>query len=172
MSANRYFDILEKVYQLTNDTTPRSFDCGELCGKKCCGNLSKDTHQSGMTLLPYEKEFLLSKGAKYEYDTSDDGDVLICDGSCERELRPFACRIFPYLPEISDCGIKLGKDLRAANVCPLLTQKISKRANIHFIRSIKKAARLLSKEQDFKNELQKISDFNKYLYEFYKKLGE
>jgi len=170
MSENRYFDILEKVYQLTNNTTPRSFDCGELCGKKCCGNLSEYSHKSGMCLLPYEKEFLLSKGAKYEYDSGDDGEVLICNGSCKRELRPFACRIFPYCVEITNSRIKLTKDLRAAQVCPLLFDKISKRADIYFIRSIKKAARLMSKEPLFKKELLKISDFNSYLYEFYKKM--
>ena len=170
MAENRYFEILEKVYRLTNDTTPRSFDCGEKCGKKCCGNLSKDEHKSGMTLLPYEKEFLLCKGASFEFQTGNDGDVLICDGSCDRNIRPFACRIFPYYIDIKADGIKIKKDLRAGNVCPLLTSRTDKRANIHFLRSMKKAARILMKEKCFTDELVSVMEFNVYLNELYRKM--
>ena len=172
MTDNKYFEILEKVYTITNNTTPRRFDCGELCGKRCCGNLSKDGHTSGMALLPYEKEFLLSKGADFTFEKSDDGELLICNGNCKREFRPFACRIFPYYADLKNSSIMIKKDLRAASVCPLLTASISRRASIYFLRSIKKAARLLAKEQCFKDELTGISDFIEYLHELYKKMEE
>lgn len=170
MSREKYFDILEKVYQLTNNTAPRSFDCGELCSKRCCYNLSKSENLSGMALLPYEKEFLTSKGAKYSYDKNEDGDILVCDGGCDRNLRPFACRIFPYYIDILDDGIEIKKDLRAASVCPLLTNEISKRPSIYFLRSIKKAARLLMSEKVFRDELDGISGFIGYLHELYAKM--
>lgn len=172
MADNKYFEILENIYNLTDNTTPRRFDCGELCGKRCCGNLSKDSNKSGMTLLPYEKEFLLSKGANFSFEKSEDGDLLICDGNCKRELRPFACRIFPYYADFKDLSIRIKKDLRAASICPLLTTNIGKRADIYFLRSIKRSVRLLQKENCFADELTGISDFIEYLHELYKKMEE
>jgi len=172
MKTDKYFEILEKVYTLTNDTTPRKFDCGQLCNKKCCKNLSKGEHKSGMALLPYEKEFLLSKGALFDFENDGTNDILICNGSCIREMRPFSCRIFPYFASFSENKTLIKKDIRAISVCPLITSKVSRRANIAFLRSIKKAILLLQKEPCFKKELEEICDFNTYLYELYRKMED
>lgn len=170
MSYNKHFEILKKVYDLTSNTVPRRFDCGELCNKLCCQNLSTNDIPTGMNLLPHERDFLIYNGAEYSYSATKDGDFVVCNGKCDRNLRPFACRIFPYYIKISENKILLKKDLRAANVCPLLYAEKNRRANIYFIRSIKKAARLLLKEKCYRDEFISISDFVEYLYDFYNKL--
>ena len=170
MLKQKYTEIFEKVYSLTDDVTPRSFDCGELCGKRCCSNLSDGTHQSGMALLPYEKDYLISKGAKYEYEDNEDGDILICNGSCNRNLRPFACRIFPYYVDIRNNKINIKKDIRAVSICPLLFMNVRKRPNIYFLRNIRKATRILCAEKEIKNHFDSISGFIEYLYDLYAKM--
>ncbi len=170
MLKHKYIDIFDKVYSLTNNTTPRSFDCGELCGKRCCSNLSNGVHESGMSLLPYEKQYLISKGAEYEYTANEDGDILICNGNCDRNLRPFACRIFPYYADVKDNRIAIKKDIRAASVCPLLILKVRRRPNVYFIRNIKKAVRILRSDEELSNNLDSISGFIEYLYDLHSKM--
>lgn len=170
MLKEKYTEIFDKVYRLTDNTTPRSFDCGELCGKRCCSNLSSGKLKSGMALLPHEKDYLISKGAKYEYAENEDGDILICNGSCNRKLRPFACRIFPYYADLRDNRIKIKKDLRAVSVCPLILMKIRKRPSVYFLRNIKKSIRVLCTEEEIKDNFDSISGFIEYLYDLYAKM--
>ena len=168
---SKYFTLLEQAYSLTEKVTPRHFDCGKLCGAVCCRNLSHSTHSSGMLLLPLEREYLESKGVKdFAFEHTEDGDVLICDGKCNRQYRPFACRIFPYYADFHSDKIKLNKDLRAAGVCPLLIDRRYRRPNIFFIRNIKKAVKLLACESAYKNDFFKTSDFIDSLYDLYSKM--
>ncbi len=168
---NKYFKLLEQAYSLTDNVTPRRFDCGKLCGAVCCENLSHSTHSSGMLLLPYEKEFLESRSAKeFSFEHTEDGDILICNGKCNRNNRPFACRIFPYYACFKNNGILLKKDLRAAGVCPLLTNRSSRRPSIYFIRGMKKAVKLLASDSVYYKDFIKTSDFIDSLYDLYSKM--
>lgn len=168
---NKHFELLERAYSLTNNTTPCRFDCGTLCGAVCCNNLSLTDNNSGMHLLPYEKEYLQSKKANgYEYVPSEDGYMLDCGGKCIRDQRPFACRIFPYYAKFDGNSIIIKKDIRAASVCPLLTNEKTKRANIFFIRNMKKAIRILIENDDFYSDLKKTADFVDSLYDLYSKM--
>lgn len=96
----RIFALYDRAYRLLDDVTPRRFNCGTLCGAACCHNLSKsgDT-ETGMLLLPFEKDYLQHAGAAgYSYlcdSNREEPDMLICSGLCDRRFRPFACRIFP-----------------------------------------------------------------------------
>lgn len=95
----RIFALYDRAYRLLDDVTPRRFNCGTLCGAACCHNLSKsgDT-ETGMLLLPFEKDYLQHAGAAgYSYlcdSNREEPDMLICSGLCDRRFRPFACRIF------------------------------------------------------------------------------
>ncbi len=47
--------------------------------------------------------------------------LLYCKGSCNRKVRPLACRIFPLFPYVyEDNRISVKFDTRAAGTCPLL----------------------------------------------------
>ena len=54
-------------------------------------------------------------------------DFISCTGSCDRSLRPLACRIFPLFPYIDISGnLEIIMDPRGKGICPLAaTQKVS-----------------------------------------------
>lgn len=164
-------ELFDEVYRLTDSETSRKFDCGNLCGKKCCKNLSDGENASGMSLLPGEKEYLLSRSpVGFEFAKGKDGDILVCGGECVRHLRPFACRIFPYYADVSGGKITLKKDLRACSVCPLTALRARRRPNVFFAKNIKRAVRLLLSDSETAGDIIKTSDFVGGLYEFYSKL--
>ena len=164
--------LLRRAYALLEDSTPLKYDCGKLCGGACCkaDTINSET-DGGMSLLPYEDALI---GGCEEFDIRDtnDGKVLICNGRCERLFRPFACRIFPYYARIDEKtgSISLRLDPRSVNVCPIATKQKGTRHSVYFHRNAVRAVRLLMKDEDFKRELIKTSDFCDGLYEFYRTL--
>ncbi len=124
-----------------------------------------------MSLLPYE-DTLIGGFEGFEVKDTDDGKVLICDGKCERMIRPFACRIFPYYARIdtSSGRISLRIDPRSVNVCPVALKKRGTRHSVHFHRNAVRAVRILMRDEDFKREIIKTSEFCDSLYEFYRSL--
>ncbi len=166
------FSLLREAYELTENVTPKRYDCGRLCDGACCKNASALTSEAGMILLPYEKEFLESIGAAgFTYESDKDGvNYLVCDGSCNRKFRPFACRIFPYYADFSQGYTRIKKDLRAVSVCPMLNKSRFGRANIRFLRNIRKSVRILCKSDLYKDDLIKTSEFINELYYLYKML--
>ena len=122
-----------------------------------------------MSLLPYE-DMLIGGFEGFKIKDTSDGKVLICSGSCERIFRPFACRIFPYYASIdrNTEKIRLRIDPRGALVCPVATKKHGVRHSVFFRRNVLRAIRLLMKDDDFKRELIKTSEFCDGLYELYR----
>ncbi len=119
-----------RVYRLLDDVTPLSADCGGLCGKACCSEWEKGV---GMYLLPGEEamftraeEWLIweeHSTKDYEFCPSWSGAICFirCNGTCPREKRPFACRIFPLAPYLSDTGnFRLVLEEGATLLCPLV----------------------------------------------------
>lgn len=161
------FSLFELAYELTNDITPKKYDCGKLCGSACCNNFkASDSSDTGMALLPYEKEFLISKGAD-ESSFTETGDeiIYVCKGTCTRSLRPFACRIFPYFSVIKNDKFYISRDPRAVSVCPLLSSRLLKRPSVYFLRAVRIATKILLTNPKHKEELIKTSDFIIYLEE-------
>ena len=166
---NKLF-LLNQAYNLLSLHTPLKSDCGKLCSKACCNNNSVgNTENSGMLLLPFEENLLCDPS--FDFKDSEDGKLLICDGVCNREMRPFSCRIFPYYARISKDGkITLKEDPRAFSVCPVSLRKKGTRSNIYFRRNAIRAVRILMRDEDFKRELLKTSEFCDGLYDFYRKV--
>lgn len=119
-----------KVYRLLNDVTPLPVDCGKLCGAACCSEWEKGV---GMYLLPGEETmFTMTEEwlsweehstKDYEFCPAWSGVVYFvrCNGTCPRDKRPFACRIFPLAPYLSESGdFKLILEEGAALLCPLV----------------------------------------------------
>ena len=165
MSAvpNERAALLAKAYAVLSDVTPLRYDCGRLCGAACCAE--NDSHGEGevcgMLLLPGEKEWLSHE--PYTVLPTKEGELLVCSGTCRRDMRPFACRIFPYYPKITPKGdrfvIDLRPDPRAMGICPILWEKRNRKVRISFLRAAKKAARTLLRDEEIRKELIAQSEF-------------
>ena len=166
------YALLRRAYALLEDVTPLKYDCGSLCSGACCKSdtVTSET-EGGMQLLPYE-DMLIGGADGFTVKDTSDGKVLICDGRCERIFRPFMCRIFPYYARIDkETGsISLRIDPRSANVCPMALKQKGTRHSIYFHRNAVRAIRLLMRDEDFKRELIKTSEFCDDLYDFYRSL--
>ena len=162
MDKNRIFKIFDEVYSLTDNVTPKKFDCGGLCGSACCKSASYFDNESGMHLLPFEKEYLVYRFSNlpFNFIQTENEQLLVCKGSCDRNSRPLSCRIFPYYVNIlENQEIKISHDIRALHLCPLLISKKYRRKNVYFSRNVKRAYRLLLNEPILKEDIIKTSEF-------------
>lgn len=108
-TADNYFSLYKKVYELLDTYPVSDKDCGEYCGKACCCYTVPDDMESGMELLPGEDEIFplesewlkpcFLTGSLYEYPPewgTHTGCIQIrCLQPCPREERPVNCRLFP-----------------------------------------------------------------------------
>lgn len=172
-------DLLLEAYDILSDVTPKKYDCGMLCSAACCSENSShgDEDDCGMILLPGEKE-LLSGEAGFEFCEQSDGTtLLVCKGTCLRDLRPFACRIFPFYPKIEKTGnrlsIRILPDPRSRGICPIHSDFRKRKTHIAFLRAAKKAVRTLLRDEDLCRELmlqsEMISDIEKLREMIFKK---
>lgn len=117
--------------------TPMHEDCGRLCGAACC----RGDENTGMRLFPGERTTLDVR------PTEDGGRLAVCSGSCRREERPLACRIFPLFPTVDARGrVFVEPDDRAARLCPLLSCGEERVFDARFIRALRRVGRLLARE--------------------------
>ena len=134
---------LSEIYAAIGETTPMRADCGALCGAACCQPDSDG--QGGVALLPGEAELL--RGIRWgtiARDESMDAPMLVCSGPCEREKRPFLCRIFPLCPVTGRDGRwTVRMDARARAACPLSNSGL-RALDPDFVRGAARAARLLA----------------------------
>ncbi len=153
--------IIKEAYLILNKETPLKHDCGKLCNSLCCRDNGEGL---GMWLLPDEKE-LLKKYNTYTFHESCDGtETVVCNGKCNRNMRPFACRIYPYYPSLkmSEDGyidIQIKVDPRARLTCPIARYNSKYRANIFFLSNLKHSVRVLLKSPEITKELFEINDF-------------
>ena len=148
--------LYEKAYKQLNGVNILKFDCGRLCDKRCCRSGFCENSNSGMQLLPGEADYIRWR-AGFEIAENENGIFLLCDGNCERDFRPFACRIFPFYVKITqDKGrirISLPPDIRARGFCPIISKGSFLRKNIKFARAAKRAVKILIKDEEIKKEL-------------------
>lgn len=117
-------DALEAVLHaraLLRDVTPLHTDCGGLCGAACCQG--DEDGRGGMLLFPGEEALYIGmRGFSVLRDDAvmENARLLVCEGVCERDLRPLSCRIFPLLPVLKDDCVRVRLDRRAWAVCPLM----------------------------------------------------
>lgn len=111
-------EAVQAARALLAQVTPLRGDCGRYCGGACCQ--SDEDGQGGMLLFPGEEALYapLPEGFSITEDDSviPNGLLLTCEGVCDRQSRPLACRLFPMLPKPD--GAKM--DRRAWAVCPLM----------------------------------------------------
>ena len=135
-------DILRQALALLEDVTPLDTDCGKVCDGRCC---QPSADSVGMLLLPGEENLLTNE--KFTITTADGGKLLTCDGTCRREMRPFACRIFPLFPYVGEDGlVRTVYDPRSFRLCPLTRNCANVRLRRDFVRAVRRAGTLLMRD--------------------------
>ncbi len=134
MNNTDYPKMYNKIFNIMGDLTPLRVDCGVTCGAACC----KGDCDTGMLLFPHEESELPVK-------IGENGERLaVCDGTCDRNKRPLACRIFPFFPTVDERGkIFVEADLRAKRLCPLIEHSDEIEFNPKFFKALKKVGKIL-----------------------------
>ena len=142
------FDILyTKAGSIIGNKTPLKADCGLICGKNCC----KENKETGMLLFPNEK-------TDFKIISGNSGRIAVCDGKCDRQSRPLSCKIFPFFPVINQNGkIEAVLDYRGYSVCPMIKNENIIKFDRRFIKAVEKVGKLLYKNPECKDFIERIS---------------
>ena len=140
-------DTILRAYAAIGESTPLCSDCGALCGAAFCE--SDGDGQGGVDLLPGEKDLVGdAEWMEISHDPSMDTEMIVCTAMCEREKRPFLCRVFPLCPVIGRNGKwTVRMDARARAMCPL-TRGGVRGLDPEFVRGCMRAVRILAEEPD------------------------
>ena len=140
-------DTILRAYAAIGERTPLCSDCGVLCGAACCE--SDGDGQGGEDLLPGEIELIgNAEWMETSHDPSMDAEMIVCTAMCEREKRPFLCRVFPLCPVVGRDGRwTVRMDARARAMCPL-TRGGVRGLDPEFVRGCVRAVRILAEEPD------------------------
>ncbi len=110
-------NVITSCYSLLRNVTPLEVDCGKICNGKCCGGDGK----TGMLLFPGEEKLIDPEISIIKNEKGD--SFAVCNGKCDRNKRPLACRIYPLFPIVKNKEegdyIEVEFDPRAD--CPLTT---------------------------------------------------
>lgn len=149
--------------------TPLSRDCGALCVSACC--LEDEDGLGGMLLFPGEEACYteMPEGFSISDDPHLKGArLLTCEGVCDREDRPLACRVFPLMFVEKNGVVDAALDPRAWPVCPLMSSGILGLRQ-DFVDQAREAAAVLSREKalrDFiKRQNEWVSELTRPLWE-------
>ena len=156
-------NAVEEARALLAGVTPLRIDCGRVCGGACCQ--SDEDGQGGMLLFPGEEQLYqrLPPGWRIIRDDGvrEGALLLICDGTCDREMRPLSCRLFPLLPTPAGCRM----DRRAWAVCPLM-ESGKKGLQPAFVQAVAEAGKALYACPAHEQFLNALHAFNQRLTEF------
>lgn len=135
-------DVLQQALALLKNVTPLDTDCGNVCDGRCCRPSAESV---GMLLLPGEENLLADEG--FTIVSVGGGNLLTCNGSCRREMRPFACRVFPLFPYVGEDGlVRAVYDPRSWRLCPLTRNCAHVRLKPDFVRAVRRAGTLLMRD--------------------------
>ena len=138
-------DKLEKAREILAEVTPLKTDCGKVCGARCCRSLEGE--ETGMLLFPGEEAYYAGKPG-WTLRRTASGMLLVCPGSCARDERPLACRLFPLLPVIREDGsVRVTVDQRARAVCPL-ARRGKGTMDPAFIEAVRETGELLASDEE------------------------
>ena len=148
-------ETLARALEMLKDTTPLKQDCGSLCASSCCS----DGGEAGalVWLMPGEESVPMPWGSVSDSVmpvTKTRVSAIYCNAPCDRDRRPFMCRIFPLSPYYSE---KRGEwdvrlDRRAAPVCPLFRYGKAGLDPV-FVDAARRAVRLLAKDPGWESRL-------------------
>ena len=100
-----------------------------------------------MYLFPGEETLLPGAGGDF-------APIYTCAGTCAREERPLACRIFPLTPVKKENGWGVKMDVRARAMCPL-ARSGTRGLDPEFVRAVREAVRLIAADPEGEAFLEK-----------------
>ena len=159
---------LIKARELLERSVPLGrFDCGKLCGGHCC----KGDEDTGMWLFPGEEE-LYENNPDFtvkETEGNQGYKMIVCNGSCNRNERPIACRIYPFYPKIDGDRVGVIRDLRGLSSCPIVKNEM--KPDPKFLRNLRKATRYLIRDEETKNYILTAQQEIEEMAEFMAQMG-
>lgn len=144
-------NALDKARAALGNLTPLKTNCGKYCGGACCE--ADESGENGMLLLPGEEKYYAEPIEGFPFRLIDDdtlfegGKRFVCEGTCIREHRPIACRLFPLRVRLKDGGAEAELDPRAWAVCPLLERGGMRAMSQDFIAAVKAAGEALMEDE-------------------------
>lgn len=158
-------NVILTCYSLLRKTTPLDFDCGKICNGKCCKGDSK----TGMLLFPGEEGLVDPNINIIENEYGD--KLAVCNGTCDRDRRPLACRIYPLFPLIEESDgeatIRVCFDYRAD--CPLASPEEGYEFNKRFVKAVKRVGKYLLLNDETKAYYLQLSEMCADYYALAKK---
>ena len=150
-------ELLQRAYAAIGNFTPLKTDCGALCSAACC--FTDEDGQGGVCLLPGEEKQLEGiDWGKLDHEPMMNVSMLMCTDMCDREIRPFLCRIFPLCPVIGKSGKwTVRMDARARAVCPLTRGGLNG-LDPEFVRGCAKAVRIIAEDPEGEEFLTKWAE--------------
>lgn len=153
-----------RAREMMENITPLKTDCGKCCGAACCQ--SDEDGQGGMVLFPGEEALYreLPEGMQLTpYDDILPGmQLLICDGLCDRHLRPLSCMLFPLTPVVVEkdgkAGLKVMVDPRAFSVCPLCEGGV-RGMDAQFVETVRAAGKVLCQNSEIRMYLKALGEY-------------
>ncbi|MCH5188596.1 MAG: hypothetical protein J1F63_09345 [Oscillospiraceae bacterium] len=154
--------LYEMAYAALGDATPIPVDCGQLCDRACC---RVEEEITGMYLFPEENvmlrdmpDYMHLYDTDFEYDYGRYADLLTCDGHCERERRPLACRIFPLLPYLHEDGrCEIIVDPRGKGICPMAKTMTLEDFEPEFVDGVRRCVNILLKNNQIRQFIHALS---------------
>lgn len=164
-----------QLYRLFDQITPIPADCGALCDKACCKG-----DDCGMFLFPGEAsayslltpDWIRIENSNFTYTyagVQKNVKIAFCNGNCDRYQRPLACRIFPLTPYLDNGKLRIIRDPRAYAVCPLAKALTLNDFDRNFVKNVRNAFVLLTKNAEFMAFLQEYSDYLEDFMRFFDK---
>ena len=153
---NNPLEILTEARELLAKLTPLKSNCGKLCGGACCLPDPEEEGENGMLLFPFEEEFYKKPIDGFPFHLVDDdtlykgGKRFVCEGTCPREHRPLACRLFPLRirlevnEDTEQTRAVAELDPRAWCVCPLLERGGLRGMSADFVAAVERAGDILA----------------------------
>ena len=160
-------DALFRAREKLNSVTPLKRDCGRVCGSRCCGSLEGE--ETGMLLFPGE-DILYRDTEEWKILQAPAGPMVVCPGTCSRENRPLACRLFPLLPVIRNGAVRVAMDRRAYAVCPLARQGI-RALDPEFTEAVREAGKILAEDGKQRRFLEMLTEEQDELKQLRDRLG-
>lgn len=145
-------NVIETCYSVLRNVTPLEFDCGKICNGLCC----KGDGKTGMLLFPGEENLI---DPEIKIIINENGDrFAVCEGACNRNKRPLACRIYPLFPVIKKDGEKewIEADFDSRAACPLTSgeYEITRR----FVKGVKRVGKYLLLNEETEKYYRELSD--------------
>ena len=155
-------EAIRAARELLRDLTPLKTNCGRLCGGACCQPDPEEDGENGMLLFPHEEELYENEIEGFPFHLSADDTLvrggwrLVCEGTCAREHRPLACRIFPLRMSLkADGHVQAEIDPRAWWICPLCGQGGMRAMSADFAEAVRQAGEKLCENDELREALRR-----------------